>query len=98
MQAYPKSETARIKIKAKVEGNYSRIEIQDFGGGIADDLKKNIFQPYFTTKTAGMGLGLAMVKSIIQSFNGHISFESQIGKGTSFIIRIPLTLSTLSNF
>lgn len=89
MQAYSRDETATIIIDVSVEGNYCKTTLRDFGGGIADDLKKNIFQPYFTTKTGGMGLGLAMVKSIIQSFNGHIAFESQKGEGTNFIIRIP---------
>jgi signal transduction histidine kinase len=91
MQAYPKNEKARIDIKCEVEDDFIKTEISDFGRGIDDDFKKNIFQPYFTTKTAGMGLGLAMVKSIIESFKGHISFESEKGRGTSFIIRIPLT-------
>ncbi len=89
IQAYDKTEISRIELSALQEDNYCRIEVRDFGIGIDEDLKKNIFQPYFTTKTAGMGLGLAMVKSIIQSLNGHISFESQKGKGTSFIIRLP---------
>lgn len=91
MQAYPKNKTARIDITCKIEEDFTKIEIRDFGAGIDDDFKKNIFQPYFTTKTAGMGLGLAMVKSIIESFKGHISFESEKGRGTSFIIRMPLT-------
>jgi two-component system, NtrC family, nitrogen regulation sensor histidine kinase NtrY len=90
MQAYSRNERARIDIICRSDGKYSVIEIRDFGAGIAEDLRKNIFQPYFTTKTAGMGLGLAMVKSIIESFSGHISFESETGKGTAFIIRIPL--------
>ena len=89
IQAYEKEEIARINVKCEKEENYFKVEIQDFGCGIPDELKKNIFQPYFTTKNAGMGLGLAMVKSIIQSFNGHISFESEQGKGTRFIMRIP---------
>ncbi|TVQ12556.1 MAG: HAMP domain-containing protein [Bacteroidetes bacterium] len=93
IQAYSKEETAKVIIKVNVEGNYCKITLKDFGNGIADDLKQNIFQPYFTTKTGGMGLGLAMVKSIIQSFNGHISFESQMDEGTKFIIRIPRFLS-----
>jgi two-component system, NtrC family, nitrogen regulation sensor histidine kinase NtrY len=90
IQSYTKNERARIRIVCVDVDNTAKIDIIDFGGGIADDLKKNIFQPYFTTKTAGMGLGLAMVKSIIQSFNGQISFESQKGVGTTFIIQIPL--------
>jgi two-component system, NtrC family, nitrogen regulation sensor histidine kinase NtrY len=90
IQAYSRHDTARIMIYCRAEGDYCVMQIKDFGGGIEEDLKKNIFQPNFTTKTAGMGLGLAMVKSIIQSFNGHITFDSEKGKGTTFVIRIPL--------
>lgn len=90
IQAYHKADKARIIILSEVQSNYCRIEIKDFGEGIAEDFKKNIFQPYFTTKTAGMGLGLAMVRSIIDSFGGHIAFESQKGEGTSFVLRLPL--------
>jgi signal transduction histidine kinase len=89
IQAYDKNETAQIQISCEREENYYRLEVRDFGCGIPDDLKKNIFQPYFTTKNAGMGLGLAMVKSIIESFNGHISFDSKENEGTRFVMRIP---------
>ncbi len=91
IQAYPKNTKAKIEIVSGVEEDFTQTIIRDFGWGIDDDFKKNIFQPYFTTKTAGMGLGLAMVKSIIESFRGHISFESEKGRGTSFVIRIPLS-------
>lgn len=89
IQSYQKDETALIHIDCSEEEGYYKVVIQDFGDGIPDDLKKNIFQPYFTTKTSGMGLGLAMVKSIINSFNGYVSFESKENKGTRFILRIP---------
>jgi len=89
IQAYEKNEKAIIHIHCEREENYYRLEVKDFGCGIPDDLKKNIFQPYFTTKNAGMGLGLAMVKSIIESFNGYISFDSKESEGTRFVMRIP---------
>ncbi len=89
IQAYDKNQRAKIYIQCEREENYYRLDVQDFGCGIPDDLKKNIFQPYFTTKNAGMGLGLAMVKSIIESFNGHISFDSKENEGTRFVMRVP---------
>jgi two-component system, NtrC family, nitrogen regulation sensor histidine kinase NtrY len=64
------------------------IEIADNGTGISDEQKNKIFSPNFTTKTGGMGLGLAMVKSIIESYNGKIWFESEKGKGTTFFIEL----------
>ncbi|MFT5902800.1 MAG: two-component system nitrogen regulation sensor histidine kinase NtrY [Bacteroidia bacterium] len=54
-------------------------------------MKGKIFVPNFTTKSSGMGLGLAMVKNIIESANGEISFVSEIGKGTTFFVSLPLT-------
>ena len=89
IQAYDKTEKAKVHIHCDREENYYRLEVQDFGCGIPDDLKQNIFQPYFTTKNAGMGLGLAMVKSIVESFNGYISFDSKENEGTRFVMRIP---------
>ncbi|MCB9191692.1 MAG: HAMP domain-containing histidine kinase [Flavobacteriales bacterium] len=53
--------------------------------GIPEELREKIFVPNFTTKSSGMGLGLAMVKNIVETCNGKIWFESEIGKGTVFI-------------
>jgi two-component system, NtrC family, nitrogen regulation sensor histidine kinase NtrY len=94
IQAYPKSTMANVQLCSRLEKKYCITEVRDFGEGIIEDLQKNIFQPYFTTKTAGMGLGLALVKSIVESFNGHISFQSARGNGTTFFIRLPLSNNT----
>lgn len=65
------------------------IEIKDNGEGISDELKEKIFRPNFTTKSSGMGLGLAMVKSIVENGGGKIHFQTIPQKGTSFFIAIP---------
>ena len=65
------------------------ISITDNGSGIPDKLKSKIFEPKFTTKSAGMGLGLGIVKNIIKSHNGKISFVSTHQKGTTFSIVLP---------
>jgi len=62
------------------------ISVADNGKGISDDLKDLIFEPKFTTKTSGMGLGLAIIKNIIEAYNGSISFTSKEGKGTVFTV------------
>jgi two-component system nitrogen regulation sensor histidine kinase NtrY len=64
------------------------ITISDNGTGVSDEMKDHIFEPNFTTKSSGMGLGLAMVRNLIQNFGGTISFENQ-DKGASFTITIP---------
>lgn len=66
------------------------ITISDNGKGIEDTFKDKVFEPKFTTKTSGMGLGLPMVKNIVETYNGTISFTSSIHKGTTFIITLPI--------
>ncbi len=70
-------------------GPYIRLTCTDQGCGIPDDILKRIFDPYFTTKSAGIGLGLSSVHSIISRHGGHIGVESVIGTGTTFTIHLP---------
>lgn len=70
-------------------GKYVRIEVQDQGSGIPPKDLKTIFEPYFSTKNKGHGLGLAVVFSIIRKHNGWIVVRSETGKGTSFIFFLP---------
>jgi signal transduction histidine kinase len=71
------------------------LRFADTGVGIPRDSVGRIFEPFFTTKTAGTGLGLATVYRIVEAHEGTIHVQSEPGKGTVFVIRIPL--STLSN-
>jgi signal transduction histidine kinase/PAS domain-containing protein len=71
------------------EGHYVRISIADHGSGIPESVVHKIFDPYFTTKEHGSGLGLATVYSIIKNHDGHVGVESKVGVGTSFIIYLP---------
>ena len=70
-------------------GKYVMISIQDHGCGIAADLVPRIFDPYFTTKQSGSGLGLAMVHSIIAKHEGYIAVQSTLGVGTTFSVYLP---------
>jgi len=70
--------------------SHFKIIIKDNGKGIAPEYIQKIFEPKFTTKSSGMGLGLGMVKSIVENYMGTISCESQLGRGTVFTIEIPL--------
>ena len=65
------------------------IIIADNGKGISDEDGEHVFEPKFTTKTSGMGLGLAMVKNIIEAYNGSITFTSQLNTGTVFKVKLP---------
>ncbi|MDR1879181.1 MAG: HAMP domain-containing histidine kinase, partial [Bacteroidales bacterium] len=70
-------------------GKMWQIKITDTGVGMTDEVKEKIFSPNFTTKTSGMGLGLAMVQRIVTTWGGSISFESTYNTGTTFFITLP---------
>lgn len=80
----------KIEIQTQVNANSIEINIKDNGKGIEKEVMSKIFQPYFTTKSTGTGIGLAMVRQIIEMHHGSIDFESEIGVGTKFIIKLPL--------
>jgi signal transduction histidine kinase len=67
-----------------------RINITDNGKGIPEELQSKLFTPSFTTKSSGMGLGLSIVKNIIESFGGNITFNTKVNHGTTFIIELPV--------
>jgi len=73
-------------------GRYVRIEIEDTGTGIPEDIRDKIFEIYFTTKPGGSGLGLATVKSIMQQHRGEVTIESRVGRGTTVSLLLPATV------
>jgi two-component system, NtrC family, nitrogen regulation sensor histidine kinase NtrY len=81
---------AEIKVNVKVERDNVYVSISDNGSGIKEEQINTIFEPYFTTKTTGTGLGLAMVKQIIAGHNGDIYIEKTSEKGTTMVVRLPL--------
>ena len=89
IQSMPENEEGNVAIYLKRNENTFHITIADNGRGIPEEIKLKIFTPNFTTKSGGTGLGLAMVKSIIENMNGKIWFESELNKGTSFFITLP---------
>ena len=70
-------------------GTYVRLSFADQGCGISEEDLKMIFDPYFTTKSAGVGLGLSSVHSIVNRHGGHVGVSSTVGKGTTFTIHLP---------
>ncbi len=89
IQAVPEVPSPRILVSVASEGAYVKISVADNGIGIADKHKEKIFEPKFTTKSSGMGLGLGMVKNIVETYNGQIDFTSKEGKGTVFTVLFP---------
>ena len=89
IQAVPEVDSPRILVSVDKDENFVKILVADNGIGIVDGFKDKIFEPKFTTKSSGMGLGLGMVKTIVETYRGDISFTSQPGKGTVFTVRFP---------
>nr|WP_299383165.1 HAMP domain-containing sensor histidine kinase [Allomuricauda sp.] len=89
IQAVPDVDSPRILVSVASEGQEVKISVADNGIGISDDFKDKVFEPKFTTKTSGMGLGLGMVKNIVENYRGTIDFTSQKGKGTVFTVKFP---------
>ena len=87
-----KSDENNISIKLKLLDNYALISIKDTGIGIKEEELSNIFEPYFTTKRNGTGLGLTNVIRIIEAHNGSFNIESKYGFGSEAIIKLPLML------
>lgn len=81
----------KIEVKVASENNNVKITVSDNGKGIIEKNKDLIFEPKFTTKTSGMGLGLPMIKKIIETYDGSISFSSTEGIGTVFTVILPKT-------
>jgi len=71
-------------------GRYARIEVRDTGAGVPPEMLQRIFDPYFSTKGKGRGLGLALCRSIISRHGGQISVASEPGSGSTFTVHLPL--------
>jgi len=90
MQAMP--EGGELHFEASATRNTAELRISDTGPGIPPELRDKIFRLYFTTKNQGSGIGLAMTFRIVQLHDGTIDFTSELGKGTTFLIRLPVAV------
>jgi len=89
VQSIPEERTPQISVQLFSETTDVVISVKDNGCGITETIEDKIFEPKFTTKTSGMGLGLPMIKNIIETYNGSIEFTSIIDKGSQFTVRFP---------
>jgi signal transduction histidine kinase len=79
-----------ITLATEAKNSNVSIKVEDNGEGIQLAHRNRIFDPFFSTKEGGIGLGLALASEIIRMHQGQISFTSEVGKGSSFIISLPL--------
>lgn len=80
----------RLTLHARLDGDRAILEISDTGHGIPEEDRARIFEPYYTTKEQGTGLGLMVVWRIVKAHGGAIALDSAVGKGTTFTLALPL--------
>jgi PAS domain S-box-containing protein len=86
-QAMP--DGGKLEIKAFPDADDVVVTVEDTGVGIPEDIRPQLFTPLFTTKSRGQGFGLAVVKRMSEALGGSVTFKSEVGKGTKFIVRLP---------
>ncbi|MEO6498077.1 MAG: HAMP domain-containing sensor histidine kinase, partial [Mucilaginibacter sp.] len=79
----------RIEINYLITAKNILLSIKDNGNGIPDNMREKIFEPNFTTKSSGTGLGLAFIKNSIENAGGKVWFETVINEGTTFYLSLP---------
>ena len=90
VQSIPEERRGEVNIHIVEEDSWITVSVRDNGNGIGKDLYDKVFVPNFTTKSSGTGLGLAISKQIVDGAGGDIWFESTVGVGTTFYVRLPL--------
>jgi signal transduction histidine kinase len=91
IQSIPEDQIEKsVVVSVKKDNSNVLIVVKDNGNGIESENVDHIFEPKFTTKNSGMGLGLGIIKNIIENYKGTISFETNLGKGTTFTVSLPI--------
>jgi signal transduction histidine kinase len=89
LQAIPDERKKNVTLALRASKKGVVIKVTDNGIGINSEIRKRIFMPNFTTRSTGSGLGLAMVKSMVQLMGGEVAFRTIVGKGSSFFVFLP---------
>lgn len=90
IQSIPVGRKGYVSVNVDKEGGKVYVSVRDNGCGILQENREKLFEPNFTTKTSGMGLGLAIVKNILIAAGGDIEFETKVGEGTTFYMKLPV--------
>lgn len=80
----------KLTVSSEVQGEDVELRVSDTGVGISEDELGNLFKPFYTTKSRGMGLGLVYCKRAVEAHGGTISVDSEVDKGTTFTVRLPM--------
>ena len=84
------SQNGTLTITSREFDGFVEVAFKDTGKGIPDEIRKQLFKPFYTTKIKGMGIGLAICQKFVQAHNGTISVESEKGRGSTFTVRLPI--------
>ena len=96
LQSIPEGREGKIEVRLEVTGEQTAmVTVRDNGKGIPEEIRDRLFQPNFTTKSAGMGMGLAISNNIVKSLGGRIWYDTVREKGTTFYVELPLMDETL---
>jgi signal transduction histidine kinase len=90
LEAMADTPEKRLNVSSCLDDGRVKVELRDTGRGIPKEKIKNIFDPFFTSKTTGPGLGLTLAMKIIQAHQGNISVESELEKGTCVTVSLPV--------
>jgi signal transduction histidine kinase len=90
LQALEGRAGGQLFVRTRLEGDAVRIDVIDNGPGIAEELRDRVWEVYFSTKKGGSGLGLPTARRIAEEHGGSLTFETEVGKGTDFVLRLPL--------
>ncbi|MEP0548350.1 MAG: ATP-binding protein [Rhodothermales bacterium] len=90
LQAMPEDEHGTVTVRSEQREGSAFSAVRDPGTGIPEEARAKVFQPNFSTKTSGMGLGLAITRKAVEDLHGEIHFETAVGVGTTFFVRLPL--------
>jgi signal transduction histidine kinase len=94
--AHLEKSQSSVMLRTARDRDFAVIEISDTGMGIPADRFKEVFEPFYTTKPDGMGMGLSIARTIIEAHGGEIAVENRAGQGALFRIRLPLARSATS--
>ncbi len=81
---------AQLIVRTRLDGDFARIDVIDTGPGIPEEIRDQVWEVYYSRKKTGSGLGLPTARRIAEEHGGDLRFETEIGKGTDFILRLPL--------
>lgn len=86
---------SQLILRTRLEGDFARIDVIDNGPGILPELCDRVWEVYFSSKRGGTGLGLPTARRIAEEHGGSLAFDTEVGKGTDFVLRLPLSGPTL---